>query len=179
MAASPTWNGACAPVGQVGSVSGANNPQGINIAPQFATGQHVRAIARLCNDPSPPSQEQIVQAPALPLPTPTSEPIFAGDALTLCEVVSSNITTTTDKGQIRLTEATAARVKTAKGEVRVYDSKLLSEKPLAFSLRNPGTADQLIADLFVEGYHGGKAVFDPEGLYASKVEAGVGWLDRS
>jgi hypothetical protein len=70
---SVTANGA-----QVGSVSGANNPQGINIAPQFATGQHVRAVARLCNDPSPPSQEQIVEAPALPLPTPTFEPTFAG-----------------------------------------------------------------------------------------------------
>ena len=88
------------------------------------------------------------------------EPIFAGDALTLCEVTSSNSTTTTEKGQIRLTEATGALVKTAKGEVRVYDSKLLSEKPLAFSLRNPGTADQLVAGLFVEGYHGGKTVFD-------------------
>ena len=70
---SVTANGA-----QVGSVSGANNPQGINIAPQFATGQHVRAIARLCNDPSPLSQEQIVQASVLPLPMPTFEPIFAG-----------------------------------------------------------------------------------------------------
>jgi hypothetical protein len=88
------------------------------------------------------------------------EPIFAGDALTLCEVASTESTTGTDKGPIRLTTATAALVKTAKGEVRVYDSKLLSEKPLAFSLRNPGTADQLIADLFVEGYHGGKSVFD-------------------
>lgn len=63
---------------QVGSVSGANNPQGVNVAPQFNTGQHIRAVARLCNDPSPPSQEQIVQAPPLPLPPPGFDPIYAG-----------------------------------------------------------------------------------------------------
>lgn len=63
---------------QVGMVSGANNPQGVAISPQFATGQHIRAIARLCNDPSPPSQEQIVQVPPLPLLAPTYDPTFAG-----------------------------------------------------------------------------------------------------
>jgi hypothetical protein len=63
---------------QVGSASGANNPQGIGISPQFATGQHVRTIARLCNDPSPPSQEQIVQVPPLPLTAPTYDPTYAG-----------------------------------------------------------------------------------------------------
>ena len=63
---------------QVGSISGANNPQGVNIAPAFNTGQHVRAWATLCNDPSPPSLEQIVQPPPLPLPAPGFDPIYAG-----------------------------------------------------------------------------------------------------
>jgi hypothetical protein len=64
--------------GPVGSVSGANDPQGVNIAPAFNTGQHVRAWATLCNDPSPPSLEQIVQTPPLPLPAPGFDPIYAG-----------------------------------------------------------------------------------------------------
>jgi len=60
----------------VGSVAGANNPQGINVQPPYDTGQHVRAWAELCNDPSPPSLEQIVQS--LPLPLPGFDPIYAG-----------------------------------------------------------------------------------------------------
>lgn len=62
----------------VGTVAGANNPQGINVQPPYDTGQHVRAWAELCNDPSPPSLEQIVQSPPLPLPVPGFDPIYAG-----------------------------------------------------------------------------------------------------
>ena len=62
----------------VGAVAGANNPQGVNVSPPYNTGQHVRAWAELCKDPSPPSLEQIVQAPPLPLPTPGFDPIFDG-----------------------------------------------------------------------------------------------------
>lgn len=62
----------------VGSVAGANNPQGVNVTPAYDTSQHVRAWAKLCNDPSPPSVEQIVQPPPLPLPTPGFDPIYAG-----------------------------------------------------------------------------------------------------
>jgi len=107
------------------------------------------------------------------------EPILAGDPLAVCEIVSSHSTTTTATARIEVTEATAALVKTAKGELRVYSSKLLSEKPLAFSLRNPGTVDHLIADLFVEGYHGGKTVFDKmaaaEWMLESWAPDGAGW----
>lgn len=62
----------------VGAVAGANNPQGVNVSPAYDTGQHVRAWAKLCNDPSPPSIEQIVQVPPLPLPVPGFDPIYAG-----------------------------------------------------------------------------------------------------
>lgn len=64
--------------GVVGSVAGANNPQGVNVSPAYDIGQHVRAWATLCNDPSPPSLDQIVQPPPLPLPTPGFDPIYAG-----------------------------------------------------------------------------------------------------
>jgi hypothetical protein len=37
---------------KVGLVSGANNPQGVNVTPAYDTGQHVRAWATLCNEPS-------------------------------------------------------------------------------------------------------------------------------
>jgi alpha-beta hydrolase superfamily lysophospholipase len=62
----------------VGSVSGANNPQGINIGPAFNTGQRVRAWADLCHDPSPPSLEQVVLPDPGPLPAPGFDPIYEG-----------------------------------------------------------------------------------------------------
>jgi dienelactone hydrolase len=62
----------------VGAVAGANNPQGVNVNPAYDTGQHARAWAELCNDPSPPSLEQIVQPPPLPLPAPGFDPIYEG-----------------------------------------------------------------------------------------------------
>jgi len=58
----------------VGSATGANNPQGINVAPAFDVGKHVRAMADLCGDQSPPSIEQTVQPPPLPLPAPGFDP---------------------------------------------------------------------------------------------------------
>lgn len=63
---------------EIGAVSGANNPQGVNVSPAFATGQRVRAWAKLCNDPSPPSIEQTVQPAPAPLPAPGFEPIYEG-----------------------------------------------------------------------------------------------------
>jgi dienelactone hydrolase len=71
----------------VGAVAGANNPQGVNVQPAYDTGQHVRAFAQLCNDPSPPSIEQIVQPPPLPLPAPGFDPIYEGGT----QVVVNNI----------------------------------------------------------------------------------------
>jgi hypothetical protein len=47
-----------------GAVSGANNPQGVNLITAYDTGQHVRAQADLCGDLSPLSLEQIVQPSA-------------------------------------------------------------------------------------------------------------------
>ncbi len=61
-----------------GSVAGASNPQGVNVAPPYQTGQHVRAWAELCKDPSPPSlEETVLPAPPL-LPAPGFDPIYAG-----------------------------------------------------------------------------------------------------
>jgi hypothetical protein len=68
-----TANGAA-----IGAVAGANNPQGVNVSPAYDTGQRVRAWAELCKDPSPPSLEQIVQPPPLPLPAPGFDPIYEG-----------------------------------------------------------------------------------------------------
>lgn len=62
----------------VGSVAGANNPQGVNVSPAYQTSQVVRAWAELCKDPSPPSlAETVVPAPAT-LPAPGFDPIYAG-----------------------------------------------------------------------------------------------------
>jgi hypothetical protein len=72
----------------VGSVSGANNPQGVNVNPMFATGQKVRAWATLCSDVSPPSLEHTVQPQPLPLPAPGFDPFFEGGS----KLVVNNIT---------------------------------------------------------------------------------------
>lgn len=64
--------------GAIGQVFGANNPQGVNVAPAYQVGQHVRAWATLCHDPSPPSLEQVVLAPSLPLPAPGFNPTYEG-----------------------------------------------------------------------------------------------------
>jgi dienelactone hydrolase len=64
----------------VGQIAGANNPQGVNLNPVFATGQMVRAFATLCNDPSPPSAAQTVQADPTSLPPPGFDPIYEGGA---------------------------------------------------------------------------------------------------
>jgi hypothetical protein len=73
---------------QIGAVAGANNPQGVNVSPAFGTGQHVRAWATLCNDPSPPSADQIVQMAPGSLPMPGFEPIYEGGT----DLVVNNIT---------------------------------------------------------------------------------------
>jgi hypothetical protein len=62
----------------VGSVSSANNPQGVNVNPAFDTGQKVRAVAELCGDSSPLSLEHTVQPQPLPLPAPGFDPIYEG-----------------------------------------------------------------------------------------------------
>ncbi|HEY6910859.1 MAG TPA: hypothetical protein VI356_15880 [Myxococcales bacterium] len=71
----------------VGSVSGANNPQGVNVNPAYDTGQHVRARAVMCKDKSPLSVEEIVQPPPLPLPAPGFVPYYAdGTQITLTNI---------------------------------------------------------------------------------------------
>jgi len=61
-----------------GSVQGANNPQGVNLNTPYLDGQHVRARATLCGDPSPLAAEQVVQVAPLPLATPTFAPFIQG-----------------------------------------------------------------------------------------------------
>jgi dienelactone hydrolase len=62
----------------IGAVAGANNPQGVNVSPSFATNQHVRAWAELCHDPSPPSVEEVVQPAPGSLPALGFDPIYEG-----------------------------------------------------------------------------------------------------
>src|SRR5262249_30099406 len=59
-------------------VQGANNPQGVNLVNAYVDGQHVRAKATLCADPSPLSAEQIVQIAPLPLAAPTFDTFVQG-----------------------------------------------------------------------------------------------------
>lgn len=63
---------------EVGRVNGCAPQQGVNVAPDYGLGQHVRAWFELCGDPSPPSLEQITQPPPAPLPTPGFDPLYAG-----------------------------------------------------------------------------------------------------
>jgi hypothetical protein len=63
---------------QVGSVAGAAPHQGINVNPDYGLGQVVRAWARMCQDPSPPSIAYTAIPPPNPLPTPGIDPAYAG-----------------------------------------------------------------------------------------------------
>jgi hypothetical protein len=63
---------------EVGRVDGASQHQGVNVNPDYLLNQKVRAWSQLCNDPSPPSQEFVTQAPPSPLPGITFDPIYAG-----------------------------------------------------------------------------------------------------
>jgi hypothetical protein len=64
--------------GKVGSVNGAQQQQGINVAPPYSTGQNVQAWSELCNDPSPPSVNQVAQPQPLPLAAPGFEATYEG-----------------------------------------------------------------------------------------------------
>jgi len=86
--------------GTVGAVNGANNPQGVNVSPHYKQSQHVRALASLCNDPSPPSLEQIVQPPPLPLPTPGFDPIHAGGTQLVVNTIIDGATFTISRGGV-------------------------------------------------------------------------------
>jgi hypothetical protein len=73
----------------VGAATGANEPQGINVNPNFGIDQHVRAVATLCGDPSAPSVEHVVEPAPLPLPPPGFDPYVVGaPALTLNTIVN-------------------------------------------------------------------------------------------
>src|SRR5262249_38685396 len=52
--------------------------QGVDVNPDYGPNQKVRAWAKMCNDPSPPSQQYITGNPPAPLPVPTIEPMYAG-----------------------------------------------------------------------------------------------------
>ena len=73
----------------VGDVNGCAAQQGVNVGPAYGLGQHVVAWFELCQDPSPPSAEQITQNPPNPLPALTIDPIFAGgQSVTVRNVVN-------------------------------------------------------------------------------------------
>ena len=63
---------------EVGRVDGCSEHQGVNVNPDYALGQRVRAWFELCGDPSPPSVEHEALPPPTPLPEPTIEPIIDG-----------------------------------------------------------------------------------------------------
>lgn len=72
---------------EVGRVKGCAPQQGVNVTPAYGLGQQVRAWASLCDDPSPPSVQQITQPPPTPLPAPGFEPLYVGGE----QVVITNI----------------------------------------------------------------------------------------
>jgi hypothetical protein len=78
---------------QVGRVDGCATPQqGVNIDPAFKLGQHVRAYFELCNDPSPPSVEQIVQPGPSPLPPLGFDPAYEdGEQLRITNVADGAV----------------------------------------------------------------------------------------
>ncbi len=94
---SVTANGAT-----VGSVAGANNPQGANINPPFDTGQHVRTVVKLCKDTSPPSVDQVVQPPAPPLPTPGFDPMYQGATQIVVNTIADGAKVTVSRNGILL-----------------------------------------------------------------------------
>ena len=61
---------------QVGQVSGAANPQGVNVSPAFSNGQVVRAFTELCGNVAPPSAVATAVAAPLPLPAPTIDNVY-------------------------------------------------------------------------------------------------------
>jgi hypothetical protein len=74
---------------KVGSVQGAQKQQGVNVAPPYVTGQNVRAWSELCNDPSPPSVNQVAQPPPLPLAAPGFDAVYEGSTqITVTGVVN-------------------------------------------------------------------------------------------
>ena len=63
---------------ELGHVDGAAKHQGVNVNPDYGLSQKVQGWAKMCNDPSPPSEEYTTQTAALPLPTPNIEPVYEG-----------------------------------------------------------------------------------------------------
>lgn len=62
---------------EVGRVDGAAAHYGVNVTPDYALGQTMRAWAELCKDPSPPSQAHLTVMPPKPLPAPGIDPAYA------------------------------------------------------------------------------------------------------
>ena len=63
---------------EVGRVNGCAPQQGVNVAPPYGLGQHVRAWFELCGDPSPPSLDHVTQTPPAPPPAPGIDPVYEG-----------------------------------------------------------------------------------------------------
>jgi hypothetical protein len=93
------------------------------------------------------------------LDEPAKDPmLLAGDPVTVCVVVPANILKTDGATKAEIKTPGGVVVKTAAGERRLIPATQLSTTPLAYSLRHPGSADQLVRDLFAEGLHDGKLV---------------------
>ena len=91
---------------EVGRVDGAAKHQGVNVNPDYVLNQKVRAWAKMCEDPSPPSQQYITQTAPSPLPKPIIEPLYAGgQQITINELVNGSrfqlLRDGTDQGTFR------------------------------------------------------------------------------
>lgn len=74
---------------EVGRIDGAKEHQGVNVNPDYAVNQRVRAWAEMCRDPSPPSTEYIAGPPPNPLPTPAIDDTYeGGDRIRITNLVN-------------------------------------------------------------------------------------------
>ena len=74
---------------EVGRIDGCAPQQGVNVNPAYGFQQRVRAWFELCNDPSPPSAEEITLHPPAPLPAPGFDPIpEGGEQLIITTIVN-------------------------------------------------------------------------------------------
>jgi len=84
------------------------------------------------------------------------EMFLAGDPVTICYVDPSKTTYTKGAEVQEFEEANYAVVKTAEGKRRWIDTKLLSARPLAYSLRKTGAAEDLIKNMYREAMRDAK-----------------------
>lgn len=84
---------------EVGRVNGCQKVTGVDVNPDYGSNQPVRAWFELCNDPSPPSQEYVTQAPPNPLPATGYEQVHEGSQqITITNIVNGARVTLTRSG---------------------------------------------------------------------------------